>query len=64
MPRTKEEKILCIRNCKIGIKTDAQMLQKTNKNETVIAMATSLHYREHLSSTKLLLQHLQNQNLK
>lgn len=53
--RTKEEKILCISNGKIDNKTDAQMLQKTNKNETVIVMVTFLPYREDLSSTKVLL---------
>lgn len=41
-------------------KTDAQMSQKINKNETMIALVSLLHHREDLCSTEVLLQCLQH----
>lgn len=60
MPRTKEDKVLCMSNDKTVNKTDVQMSQKINKNETVISMVSLLHYREDLWSTEVLLQCLQH----
>lgn len=60
MPRTKEDKVLCLSNDKIVTKTDVQMSQKINKNGTVISMVSLLHHREDLCSPEVLLQCLQH----
>jgi len=64
MPRTKEEKVLCMGNDKTINKTDAHMSQKMIKNETVISMVSLLHYREDLCTAEVLLQCLQHRNFK